>query len=1731
MPEKRSTKDAAASEFPLIRVFGGMGIGQGDGPVSVGGPKLRRLLALLVVRSGSTVSLDWLEEHLWDDDERPEPTTPTLRTYIARLRRSLAQDWIETEASGYRFTAPDESVEHRRFAMLRAEASRARDINDPQNALNFLDEALALWRGDPFRELEDLDWARADIEQLKIDRLEMLEERWDAVLALGRHTQITGELAAFTAEHGLRDRAARQFALALHRSGRTTEALRVIDEHRRTLADQSGLEPSSEIVELEDALLRGDASLTVEKTGRPLRGYRLIEEIGSGAFSVVWRGVQPSVNRDVAVKQIRAELASQPEFIRRFEAEAQLVARIEHPHIVPMIDFWRDPDSAYLVMRWLRGGTLEQRLDDGPMAVEATLTLARQIGGALSAAHARGVVHRDVKAANILFDEDGHAFLTDFGIALDVAEAPDVEVGVSQGSPAYASPEQIRHETLGPRADLFSLGVVIFECMTGSLPFRDSSSLEHLVKRQLHAPFPLLSEWRSDVPAAIVEAVAKATAKDPAARFASVGEFVDALESGDVGQRRTKTSPQLSDDLENPYKGLRAFDDGDSDQFFGRERLTAELIDHLGRDTVASRCLVVVGPSGSGKSSIVRAGLAPALRAGAVDGSADWFSTVMVPGVDPFESLEAALLRIAVNPPPSLLSQLRDGERGVLRGIRRCLASEGQTVLVVIDQFEEIFTGASSEDANAFLDALAIAVDEPSSPLRLIATLRADYYHRPLEHTTFAPILKRSAVEVTPMAGDELERAIVKPAEVLGINFEEGLVSRIAADAAGQRSPLPLLQYTLSELFDRRIGNQLTASAYDEIGGLSGALSARAEAIHAEASEPERVAIRRIFGRMTNPGEEAADLRRRVPVGDLGDDASTQWVLDRFGSARLITFDRDVATREPTVEVAHEALLREWPRLVAWLDEDADLLRSADAVADAATAWDESGRTETDLYRGGRLDNAVDLALTGPDRLRPIDNEFIDASRASAEKERGEEQRRVRRLRRLAAGVGVALVFALVAAGVAVDQQRRANEQADRAEAQTELAEAQTEVAEREASTALAATEQAELATLMSRSAAIAPEDQELAMLLALEAHRRMPGAETEQVVMSALGASTLTTRVSRLAPVHDVENCDVLIGDGVTEFGLNSDGTLISVDVLTGQVVEHGPSPTDCGGWFADFDENVRWAGTVDGDRWRFGPADGPWTVETEFDEPTFGLWPQSIGAGWVAGISFPGDRPAVTIFDAETGSPIGEPIVGRGEGLLSVVGSPDGSLIALAFGTFVRSDGDDGETVVVDTSTGEVLLRVDSARPAGVMAFDTAANELVAADIEGSLMTIDLESGEIVAEVPTDLTSDSLDVGIALDGLVVVVTLGEVGWIDRRSGPTGRTVELRDVSFARYRPDGRLYVANATETEFGVLDLDGSALIDRSWEIDPFSQIAFNADRAATNIGSEGDVEVIELETGERTIVRPVDTDGTLFPSAKPYPETDGIVAISQDGIIVRTVGNDVVERIELDQPPSTGTRYEDWWALVGDGVATLVNVARGELEATVVVDAPDVSTAHPTGDGGMYVFLADGTLRTYDSVGVLTNELSTGAEDVFLITFDPASGKLALANLFGSSWIVDLESGDVQLLAANDLVVNLGFARNGELLALTSPNGTIRLWDVARGASAGVIWDGSGAVVASPNWYDEETESLWATSSGKLLQIPLNPDRWIAAACDLLARDLTQAEWDQFVPGEQELQSACE
>ena len=231
-----------------------------------------------------------------------------------------------------------------------------------------------------------------------------------------------------------------------------------------------------------------------------IKGYQLIEPIGEGAFGVVYRARQPFIDREVALKVILPEHANQPQFIRRFEAEAQLVAQLEHPHIVPLYDYWRDPQGAYLVMRLMGGGNLAERLLDGPLELTRAVQLIDQVASALHHAHQQGVVHRDLKPANILFDDAGNAYLSDFGIAKALSSHADLTAtGAILGTPAYISPEQVQSLPISPQTDIYTLGILLFEVLSGLHPFPEQASGSLLVK-QVNEPLPLVKTLRPELP-------------------------------------------------------------------------------------------------------------------------------------------------------------------------------------------------------------------------------------------------------------------------------------------------------------------------------------------------------------------------------------------------------------------------------------------------------------------------------------------------------------------------------------------------------------------------------------------------------------------------------------------------------------------------------------------------------------------------------------------------------------------------------------------------------------------------------------------------------------------------------------------------------------------------------------------------------------------------------------------------------------------------------------------------------------------------------------------------------------------------------------------------------------------------------------------------------------------------------------------------------------------------------
>ena len=878
----------------------------------LGGRQQRLVLALLIAANGRTVSTGALIDDVWGE-EPPPSARKALQGYVHHLRGQVG-DALSTETNGYSLHT-DGDVDAVEFEQLRNDAVDLLEL-DPSQASDVLGRALALWTGPAYTDLATELALVPEIARLEDLRALALGDRIEANLRLGGHASLIGELAGLTYEYPLQERFRAQQMTALFRSGRHVEALRAYERFRRYLKDEMGLEPSAELQLLESQILEGDEALKSPEpstaTPNAVRGYELREVVASGPFGETCRAYQRSVGREVAVRVLNSGVADDPRFIADFLTDTKAIAALEHPNICFVFDTWREPGHAYQVSRWLGGGSLADALVGGPLTMTATLRMLDEIGGALTHAHREGVVHGRIGPTNVLFDDSGHAYLSDFAV----------------GSARPRSEEQ----------DRIDLAALTHLALSGRKP-RDVGGV-------------LESDFDDTEMSQIMGSVFEVAFSGDG--YARPEHFVRALRQAmgmDVSAPMGDFTPLT--DVRNPYKGLQAFQETDADDFFGRD----ELIDGMLAELDKSRLLAVVGPSGSGKSSTVKAGLLPRLRSRS-DGPIQLI-TEMYPGAYPFEELEDALLRVGVDR-SSVLEELVGDERGLTRVLKHILPSDDAELVLVIDQFEELFSMVPAEQTRRlFLDSLVAATSDPKSRLHVVLTMRADFFDRPLGYPEFGALFEAGLVPVKVPSDDELALAISQPARSAGVEFEEGLIGQIVRDVAGQPGSLPLLQYALTELFDDRDSNTITLATYQRGGGVFGALGRRAEALYDELTEPGRLAIRQAFLRMVSVDEGSDDLRRRVRRSQLHgedvDDAGLTEALQIYGAHRLLTFDLDPVTSGPTVEVAHEALLREWPRLSSWIDDQRDDLVVRKRLDVALAEWKGSGEQAGYLPAGGRL--------------------------------------------------------------------------------------------------------------------------------------------------------------------------------------------------------------------------------------------------------------------------------------------------------------------------------------------------------------------------------------------------------------------------------------------------------------------------------------------------------------------------------------------------------------------------------------------------------------------------------------------------------------------------------------------------------------------------------------------------------------------------------------------------------
>ena len=621
------------------------------------------------------------------------------------------------------------------------------------------------------------------------------------------------------------------------------------------------------------------------RVGTELAGYRIESLLGWGGMSVVYLAEDLRLKRRVALKLLAAGLAEDESFRDRFLRESELAASIDHPNIVPIYEAGATEDLLFIAMRYVEGRDLKERLQRGRLDPADAIGILAQVASALDAAHARGLVHRDVKPSNVLLDTgarpDGsdHVYLADFGLTKRVSEETGIgDDGHLLGTIDYVAPEQIAGEEIDGRADVYSLGCVLYECLVGQPPFRRDSDLA-VVFAHLEAEPPAPSAGRPELPPALDAVIARALAKEPEQRYPSCREFARAAlavavdEASrvlvDVASRAAAGRSDLSEveaelagkviDLQLareqaralsgpatparvategicPFKGLASFEPVDADYFFGRERLVAELVARL----VGAGFLGIVGPSGSGKSSVLRAGLLPALAGGVLPGSAGWRRLLLRPGERPLEELRRVLVSGAKDPLAEALDALPADAR----------------LLLAVDQLEELFTACRSDaERAAFAETLARAAADPEGRAVVVVALRADFYGRFAAYPGLAELLGANHVLVGPMQASELRRVVELPAGRVGLRVEPELADALVDDVEGEPGALPLLSTALLELWQKRQDSALTLAAYRESGGVHGAVARLAEGTYARIPDGRKPLVRAIMLRLVGEGE------------------------------------------------------------------------------------------------------------------------------------------------------------------------------------------------------------------------------------------------------------------------------------------------------------------------------------------------------------------------------------------------------------------------------------------------------------------------------------------------------------------------------------------------------------------------------------------------------------------------------------------------------------------------------------------------------------------------------------------------------------------------------------------------------------------------------------------------------------------------------------------------------------
>ena len=1161
-------------------------------------------------------------------------------------------------------------------------------------------------------------------------------------------------------------------------------------------------------------------------------------------------------------------------------------------------------------------------------------------------------------------------------------------------------------------------------------------------------------------------------------------ERIHALAAPDV---RTPLSA-----AECPYRGLLAFEPDDHAFFFGREAVVAELVGRV----EPGRLLAVVGASGSGKSSVLRAGLLAAARAGEIAAIDD--AVLLTPGAEP-----------------------------------RLDASDAPGLLVIVDQFEELFTLCDdAEQQERFIDGLL--------RLRCAVTIamRADLYGRLSGHAAMARAVAANQVLLGAMTRAELTRAVTEPARLAGLKLEPGLVELILRDVAAEPGALPLLSHALRATWERRDGRTLTVAGYRETGGVASALARTADSVVDGLPAEHRPLARSVFLRMTELGEGSEDSRRRVTADELvPEEASPDTVralLGRLADARLVTLD------DGSAEVAHEALIRAWPRLRRWLDEDRAGIRAHRQLSDAARVWNAGGREVSDLYRGARLAGALELAHAGRGELNATERAFLETSVAAAERERRAEQRANRRLRALLAVGAVLLVLAVAGAVV----------------------------------------------SLISRSTARTAESAARAQALTSDAERIGALAQTaptlEQSLLFAVAGVELEDRVdthgSLLAVLQHNPAAVRDLGRASTPtlaFAASADGRLLATGDKTGTI-----RFTDLRSWKPSGAE-VKLPLPVTPQAMSFSP-----------DGRTL-----AVGTG-------KGRRSRLYFVDvaARRAQPVGEwpgLVAGWLIPQMSLAFSPDGRHLAVALATFPNTFGFPPvkqRLLLLDARTGRTAwrrqrypVRRDQWE---VRVLFAPSGALITSAAQGETIVWNPRSGRIVRRYPVGgkpaLSPDGRTLALGINSPSLGAPSASVGVLDLRSGrlrKLAHDLHTEWIMSMAFMSDGRRVAGAAFDGTY-VWDVKSGAIVERfrdeqtnaasggiavdrrglvlvtpgdggvsAWDADgthsvghvfrwtpegmvcsgnPCTVVDARGALMATSLG-DGTVAVVDLES-KRPVASLPARDGAIADGLAFLP---GGQRLATGGIAGTVTIWDLASQAPVDR-----LRFsEPVWATAVSPDGTLVAVQRhahrardshvevrdlrsGERLYTHTISSGQFAGLAFSGDGRTLV--ASGccsgasTVAGWDARSGARLFRRTVAQQAITFAFSPNARTLAVGTETGHVMVIDAQTGDrrgAAMKVAESGVFQIAVSPDGQLVAVAPANGGVTLWDLRSRRRLGDEFPQPPDVI--PQVAFEPNGRLLMTEKSRAIEWPVDRPTLQRAACEIAGRDLTRDEWAGILP----------